>query len=61
MLPVYDATVRYVNQGDNKEPGTFAEPWHDGIFDFIYLEKNHGKEEACSRNPFITLWIPDLL
>ncbi|KIM71117.1 hypothetical protein PILCRDRAFT_760041 [Piloderma croceum F 1598] len=48
----------------NKRPGAFAiylEPWHDDIFDFIDLRKNHGKEKARARDLFYTLWIPDLL
>jgi ribonucleoside-diphosphate reductase subunit M1 len=52
MLCAYDATARYVDQGGNKRPGAFAiylEPWHDDIFDFMNLRKNHGNEEACAR------------
>ncbi|KAH0831964.1 ribonucleotide reductase [Lanmaoa asiatica] len=63
MLRAYDATARYVDQGGNKRPGAFAiylEPWHDDIFDFIDLRKNHGKEEARARDLFYALWIPDL-
>jgi ribonucleoside-diphosphate reductase subunit M1 len=58
------ATAHYVNQGGNKRPGAIAiylEPWHDDIFDFIDLQKNHGKEEARARDLFYMLWIPDLL
>jgi ribonucleoside-diphosphate reductase subunit M1 len=64
MLRAYDATARYVDQGGNKRPGAIAiylEPWHDDIFDFIDLRKNHGKEEARARDLFYALWIPDLL
>ncbi|KAI9573683.1 ribonucleotide reductase [Boletus coccyginus] len=64
MLRAYDATARYVDQGGNKRPGAFAiylEPWHDDVFDFIDLRKNHGKEEARARDLFYALWIPDLL
>ncbi|KAN0087482.1 Ribonucleotide reductase, barrel domain containing protein [Tylopilus felleus] len=63
MLRAYDATARYVDQGGNKRPGAFAiylEPWHDDVFDFIDLRKNHGKEEARARDLFYALWIPDL-
>lgn len=63
MLRAYDATARYVDQGGNKRPGAFAiylEPWHDDIFDFIDLRKNHGKEESRARDLFYALWIPDL-
>ncbi|EGN98576.1 hypothetical protein SERLA73DRAFT_92011 [Serpula lacrymans var. lacrymans S7.3] len=63
MLRAYDATARYVDQGGNKRPGAFAiylEPWHNDIFDFIDLRKNHGKEESRARDLFYALWIPDL-
>jgi ribonucleoside-diphosphate reductase subunit M1 len=63
MLRAYDATARYVDLGGNKRPGAFAiylEPWHDDVFDFIDLRKNHGKEEARARDLFYALWIPDL-
>ncbi|KZT11824.1 ribonucleotide reductase alpha subunit [Laetiporus sulphureus 93-53] len=63
MLRAYDATARYVDQGGNKRPGAFAiylEPWHDDIFDFLDLRKNHGKEEVRARDLFYALWIPDL-
>ncbi|KII86676.1 hypothetical protein PLICRDRAFT_30913 [Plicaturopsis crispa FD-325 SS-3] len=63
MLRAYDATARYVDQGGNKRPGAFAiyiEPWHDDIFDFLDLRKNHGKEQARARDLFYALWIPDL-
>ncbi|KAI0726288.1 ribonucleotide reductase alpha subunit [Fomitopsis betulina] len=63
MLRAYDATARYVDQGGNKRPGAFAiylEPWHDDIFEFLDLRKNHGKEESRARDLFYALWIPDL-
>ncbi|KAI6104461.1 ribonucleotide reductase, partial [Pisolithus croceorrhizus] len=63
MLHAYDAMVCYVDQGGNKHLGAFAiylEPWHNNVFDFIDLWKNHGKEEACARDLFYALWIPDL-
>jgi len=49
--------------GGNKEPGMFAiylKLWHDGIFNFIYLRKDHRKEEAHAIDPFYMLWISDL-
>lgn len=64
MLRAYDATARYVDQGGNKRPGAFAiylEPWHNDVFEFIDLRKNHGKEEARARDLFYALWISDLL
>lgn len=63
MLRAYDATARYVDQGGNKRPGAFAiylEPWHNDVFEFIDLRKNHGKEEARARDLFYALWISDL-
>lgn len=63
MLRVYNNTARYVDQGGNKRPGAFAmylEPWHDDVFEFLELRKNHGKEEIRARDLFYALWIPDL-
>lgn len=63
MLRVFNNTARYVDQGGNKRPGAFAvylEPWHDDVFEFIELRKNHGKEEVRARDLFYALWIPDL-
>jgi ribonucleoside-diphosphate reductase subunit M1 len=64
MLRAFNATARYVDQGGNKQPGAFAvylEPWHADVFEFIDLQKNHGKEEVRARDLFYELWIPDLL
>lgn len=63
MLRVFNDTARYVDQGGNKRKGSFAiylEPWHDDVFDFLELRKNHGKEELRCRDLFTALWIPDL-
>ena len=63
MLRVFNNTARYVDQGGNKRPGAFAmylEPWHDDVFEFLDLRKNHGKEEVRARDLFYALWIPDL-
>ena len=57
MLHTYDAMA---HQGGNMCSGAFTiyiELWHD----FIDLRKNHSKEEACARDLFYALWIPDLL
>lgn len=62
MLKVYNETARYVNQS-GKRKGSFAiylEPWHDDIFDFIDLKKNHGKEEMRARDLFLAIWSNDL-
>ena len=63
MLRVFNDTARYVDQGGGKRKGSFAiylEPWHAGVFDFLDLKKNHGKEEQRARDLFFALWIPDL-
>jgi ribonucleoside-diphosphate reductase alpha chain len=63
MLRVFDATMRYVDQGGGKRKGSAAvyiEPWHSDIFEFLELKKNHGKEEMRARDLFYAMWIPDL-
>lgn len=50
MLRVYDATVRYIDQGRPVD-----------IFEFIDLRKNHSKEQMRARDLFLALGIPDLL
>ncbi len=64
MLRVYNETARYVDQGGGKRKGAFAiylEPWHNDIFDFLDLKKNHGKEEMRARDLFYAIWMNDLL
>ncbi len=51
------------HNGGGKRKGAFAiylEPWHDDVFDFLDLKKNHGKEEMRARDLFFALWISDL-
>jgi ribonucleoside-diphosphate reductase alpha chain len=63
MLKVFNDTARYVDQGGGKRKGAFAiylEPWHDDIFAFLDLRKNHGKEELRARDLFLALWVNDL-
>ncbi|MEJ2003814.1 MAG: ribonucleoside-diphosphate reductase subunit alpha [Cyclobacteriaceae bacterium] len=63
MLRNFDMTARYVDQGGGKRKGSFAiylEPWHDDIFAFLDLKKNHGKEELRARDLFYAMWISDL-
>ncbi len=63
MLRVFNDTARYVDQGGGKRKGSFAiylEPWHNDIFDFLELKKNHGKEEMRARDLFFAMWMPDL-
>ena len=48
MLRVFNNAARYVDQGGNKRPGSFAiylEPWHADIMEFLDMKKNTGKEE----------------
>ena len=63
MLRVFNNTSRYVDQGGNKRPGSFAiylETWHADIEDFLELRKNHGDEELKARDLFYALWMSDL-
>lgn len=63
MLRVFNNASRYVDQGGNKRPGSFAiylEPWHADIFEFLDLRKNTGAEDMRARDLFYALWIPDL-
>lgn len=63
MLRNFEMTARYVDQGGGRRKGSFAiyiEPWHNDIFEFLELKKNHGKEEYRARDLFYALWIPDL-
>lgn len=63
MLKVFNDTARYVDQGGGKRKGAFAiylEPWHDDVFSFLDLRKNHGKEELRARDLFLALWVNDL-
>lgn len=62
MLRVFNETSRYVDQGGGKRPGSIAiyiEPWHSDIEDFLDLRKNHGDDNARTRDLFTALWIPD--
>ena len=59
----YVTEMGAVHNGGGKRKGAFAiylEPWHDDIFDFLELKKNHGAEESRARDLFYGLWIPDL-
>lgn len=63
MLRVFNNTARYVDQGGNKRPGSFAmylEPWHADVFEFLDCRKNTGAEESRARDLFYALWISDL-
>src|SRR5436190_2698586 len=63
MLRVFNDTARYVDQGGGKRKGAFAvylESWHADVFEFLDLNKNHGKDELRARDLFYALWIPDL-
>jgi len=63
MLRVFNDTARYVDQGGGKRKGAIAaylEPWHDDVYQWVDLRKNHGKEEMRCRDLFLGLWVPDL-
>lgn len=63
MIKVYNDTARYIDQGGGKRKGAFAiylEPWHDDVFEFLDLKKNHGKEELRARDLFYAMWVSDL-
>lgn len=63
VLKIFEATIRCIDQGGKKRPGSIAaylEPWHADIFDFLDIRKNSGKEEMRTRDIFTALWIPDL-
>ncbi len=62
MLKVFNETARYVDQGGGKRNGCIAayfECWHDDIFDFLDLKKNHGDENSRARDLFYALWVDD--
>lgn len=64
MLRIFDSSVALVSQGANKRPGALAayiEPWHQDIFKFLDLKKNHGSDYLRARRLFYALWVPDLL
>jgi ribonucleoside-diphosphate reductase alpha chain len=63
MLKVFNNVARYVDQGGGKRPGSFAiyiGVEHADIEDFLDLRKNHGDEEARTRDLFCGLWVSDL-
>jgi len=62
MLQVYNNALRYVDQtGKRKGSATvFLQPWHVDIIDFLYLKRQHGKEEMRARDLFYCVWMCDL-
>lgn len=63
MLRVFNNSMRYVDQGGGKRPGSMAvylEPWHADVEDVLNLRRNLGAEEMRARSLFYALWIPDL-
>lgn len=61
-LKVFNMSASYVDQGRNRKGAwaTYIEPWHNDIFEFLDLRKNHGAEEERARLLFYGLWVPDL-
>ena len=62
-VPNYSTDISIVHNGGGRRKGSFSvylEPWHCDVEDFLYLRKNHGKEELRARDLFLALWTPDL-
>ena len=62
MLKVYDAGMRYVDQGGRRKGSAtiFLQPWHIDFPDFLLLKRQHGKEENRARDLFYSVWNCDI-
>lgn len=62
MLKVYDAGMRYVNQGGRRKGSAtiFLQPWHIDFLDFLLLKRQHGAEERRARDLFYSVWNCDI-
>lgn len=62
MLKVFDATMRYVDQGGRRKGSAtiFLQPWHIDFLDFLQLKRQHGTEESRVRDLFYAVWSCDL-
>jgi len=62
MLKVYDAGMRYVDQGGRRKGSAtiFLQPWHIDFHDFLLLKRQHGKEEHRARDLFYSVWNCDI-
>jgi len=62
MLKVYDASMRYVDQGGRRKGAAtiFLQPWHIDFPDFLLLKRQHGKEENRARDLFYAVWNCDI-
>lgn len=62
MLRVYNNTARYIDQGGNQRPGSFAiylEPHHPDIMSLLEMKQNTGSEELRARDLFYAVWLSD--
>jgi len=62
MLKVYDAGMRYVDQGGRRKGSAtiFLQPWHIDFPDFINLKRQNGAEERRARDLFYAIWSCDI-
>lgn len=64
MMHVYEKTVRYVDQGGGKRPGSacvYLEPWHPDILDFVQQRRPVGGDaNSRVRELFYAVWMCDL-
>lgn len=63
MLPVYNATARYVDQGGGKRKGAFAiylEIWHADFPDCLLLLDPNRPAQMTAHDLFFGAWICDL-
>lgn len=63
MLRVFESTVKYVDQGGGKRPGSAAvylEPWHPDILSFVQLKRAVGEDQTRVRGLFYAVWMCDL-
>jgi ribonucleoside-diphosphate reductase alpha chain len=62
MLKVYDAGMRYVDQGGRRKGSAtiFLQPWHIDFPDFLLLKRQQGAEERRARDLFYAVWNCDI-
>jgi len=62
MLQVYNATMKYVDQGGRRKGSAtiFLQPWHVDFLDFLMLKRSIGSEEYRARDLFYSVWSCDL-
>ncbi|GMH17157.1 hypothetical protein Nepgr_018998 [Nepenthes gracilis] len=76
MMRVFNDIACHVDQGNGKRKGreviesrtdshfcafaVYLQPWQGGVFEFLDLRKNHGKEEQFARDTLYALLVTDL-